>query len=309
MHHLAASLLLVACASSLVLHVEGELRSRRHTIDELNSGSSKGDVSMCHGHSDWQVTFEDLFNGNTLNSSNWIARDNFTHGPTEKELYVASAVTVANGAMTIKTQKEHLVDKQGKAYGFSSGYVDSKELKYQKFGRFEIRAKLPAFTAHKFLGPSVGWPAHWMMPNPSTSQPKDVCWPVGGEIDIMEMMGGTDIIGEEKMDMTYHWADQCGKDLWGANPKTQGHIHKPKKFWDSEFHTYGVEWTSSSLSWFLDGEKLNELTAGTPKSLFIPQNPFYMILNTAIESKASATQDSGFPLYHVIDRVTWCEKK
>lgn len=31
------------------------------------------------------------------------------------------------------------------------------------------------------------WPAHWLMPNPSTASPPNVCWPVGGEIDIMEV--------------------------------------------------------------------------------------------------------------------------
>lgn len=69
----------------------------------------------------------------------------------------------------------------------------------QAFGRFEIRAKLPNPS-------SIGiWPAHWLMPDPKTSVPPNVCWPVGGEIDIMEAVGGNSY---NQVFGTFHWADK-----------------------------------------------------------------------------------------------------
>lgn len=52
---------------------------------------------------------------------------------------------------------------------------------FQRYGRFEVHAALPARNE------TGTWPAHWLMPNPSTASPPNVCWPVGGEIDIMEV--------------------------------------------------------------------------------------------------------------------------
>jgi hypothetical protein len=48
------------------------------------------------------------------------------------------------------------------------------------YGLWEIHAMLPAQSA------TGCWPAHWAMPLPALSVPPDVCWPVGGELDIME---------------------------------------------------------------------------------------------------------------------------
>ena len=47
--------------------------------------------------------------------------------------------------------------------------------------------------------------------------------------------------------------------------------------------------------------------AGEPASLFIPSDPFYMILNTALNHWANASLDAGLPVEHVIDRVRWCQ--
>ena len=59
---------------------------------------------------------------------------------------------------------------------YTSGWVDTAK----KFNatvrdvpvKFEIRAQLPG-------GQGI-WPAHWLMPD------WGICWPMGGEIDILE---------------------------------------------------------------------------------------------------------------------------
>ena len=88
-------------------------------------GGLETPVSMCHDVAGWRVTFEDHFNGDSINKSNWIVRDNMTHGdPTqEQELYVASAVSVANGHLILTTRKEEVIGPSGTMYNFTSGWV------------------------------------------------------------------------------------------------------------------------------------------------------------------------------------------
>lgn len=145
------------------------------------------DTSMCHAQVDWVITFEDLFDDAVgLNASNWHVADNRTHGPTEKELYVAGGVEVRNGSLVLTTRRQHALGPQGQSYNFTSGWVESSGLRWQKQGRFEVRAKLPSPAVGREGMWPTAWPAHWLMPEPSQTTPPNVCWPVGGEIDIME---------------------------------------------------------------------------------------------------------------------------
>ena len=269
--------------------------------------------SICHGVENWTVSFEDEFDGTALNLSSWTVFDNRTHGNTEKQLYVAHDVSLSgNGTLLLTTRREHATSVGGKLYNFTSGAISSRGKVFQAGGRFEVRAKLPAAAAGRSGKWPTAWPAHWLMPEPSTSHPPNVCWPVGGEIDIMEAYRPANADGtksrrnngEEDVVMTYHWADACDHDLWTGQ---QGRFGRPDAEWSDSFHTYAVEWSpGESISWFVDAVQRYEVRKGTPKGLTVPEDPFYMILNTALRPWADATLDTGFPMTHVIDRVTWC---
>ena len=102
---------------------------------------------------------------------------------------------------------------------------------------------------------------------------------------------------------------ECNKDLYdGGNqmfpPKAD--VPGPSIDW-TQFHTFTVEWGPTSIQWFVDGVQAHERVAGKPADLFIPQWPFYMILNTALTPWANHTRDTGFPVTHEIDRVTFCQ--
>ena len=56
-----------------------------------------------------------------------------------------------------------------------SGMVETKTKASWRYGRFDIRAKLPVAKGM--------WPAIWMMPDKETYG-----WPKDGEIDIMELI-------------------------------------------------------------------------------------------------------------------------
>ena len=105
--------------------------------------------------------------------------------------------------------------------------------------------------------------------------------------------------------MTYHWARACNKDLWTGQ---RGRYTRPGPDWSENFHTFGVEWVSGErIDWFVDGVQHFSVRTGWPAaSVTVPSDPFYMILNTALQPWADAALDTGLPCAHIIDRVTWC---
>jgi beta-glucanase (GH16 family) len=135
-----------------------------------------------------------------------------SHGSTELQLYVASSVSVRDGTLVLTTRAEAATGPQGQQFEFTSGWVHSRSLRWQRHGRFEVRAQLPS--------PSIGrpgmwptmWPAHWLMPEPTKTEPPDVCWPVGGEIDVMEgfrpRVGGDNRPLHTSVLQTYHWVSR-----------------------------------------------------------------------------------------------------
>ncbi len=177
-------------------------------------------------------------------------------------------------------------------YNYTSGWVDSQYKFSQQFGRFDISARLPGGN---FCG--IG-SAHWLMPA------DNVCWPTGGEIDIMEHW-----LCEQYGEVfgTLHYGPSCGNDTstnyHGAYPDVAGGA-QPIDF-SADFHVFSVEWDTEQISWFVDGNFYvqryqNDTHGGGAR---IPQTPFYIILNTPIPWYYPAPQSDWATVFHVIDYV------
>ena len=78
--------------------------------------------------------------------------------------------------------------------------------------------------------------------------------------------------------------------------------------WTGDWHTFAIDWSPHALVWLIDGVERARRVAGTPASLFVPSDPFYMILNTALNPWADASLDSGLPVEHLVDYVRWCQR-
>ena len=73
----------------------------------------------------------------------------------------------------------------------------------------------------------------------------DVGWPSCGEIDIMEMIGGSSNGRDNCTHGTIHWNDN-GKRSWGGDyTLDKGILH-------DEFRTYAIEWDENKIDWYLD---------------------------------------------------------
>jgi beta-glucanase (GH16 family) len=284
---------------------------------------------------DEKLIFEEHFNGNALNDSIWNRHDWNIHGDAELQLYLKEDCIVKDGLLTLRTRynpkychnisgsickKSHKFDKAAKLYNYSSCWVDTKGKFFHKFGKFEVRAKLPNPNSYGV------WPAHWLMPEPEASNPPNVCWPVGGEIDIMESLGITKDPREKHGGVlgTYHWANSCGKDLHcdGSVQKKCGNysfnglypsLDNTQIDFSKQFHTFSVTWNETSIQWFVDNNKYWERHNGDrpgfngTNGAKITTNPMYLILNTAISSYSFPPAGTRpFPrLLPVVHQIDW----
>eukprot|EP00808_Paulinella_micropora_P019551 g8663.t1 len=143
----------------------------------------------------WQLVWQDDFDGTQLDQSKWEVEVNcWGGGNGEKQCYTdrLSNVRVADGLLQLKAEY-HAGGYTGVAAGagctlnndnscqwtqpFTSGRIRSRPASSWLFGRFEARIKLPRGN---FL-----WPAFWMLPTDYVYG----TWAASGEIDIMEGHG------------------------------------------------------------------------------------------------------------------------
>ena len=136
---------------------------------------------------------------------------------------------------------------------YVSGILTTQGWFAQKYGYFEIRAKLP-------IGTGV-WPAFWMLAD-------DGGWPP--EIDVLEGRGQRpgDLV------MTTHWRipatgriQSCGFDFLLPDAA-------------NSFHDYGVLWQRDRIIYFIDRKPVSDVKV--PVGF---DDPMYMIVNLAMGSK------------------------
>lgn len=171
--------------------------------------------------------------GSAPNASIWTAlQGGGGWGNHELQSYTARTSNVSlNGAgdLAITARKEAYTGADGITSTYTSARLISRVS--MLYGYTEARMYLPA-------GQGL-WPAFWTI---GADVYQGVPWPVTGEIDIME--------GYNQM-----------KSAWGTvhGPTTGGAAYGlPYKYTPSynlggSWHTYGIDWSPSSITWYLDG--------------------------------------------------------
>ena len=171
-------------------------------------------------------------------------------------------VIVQGGVLKITAVKESF---NGKPY--TSARLISKDKYSFKYGKIEVKAKLPAGGGT--------WPAIWMLGNNINT----VGWPAGGEIDIMEHRGNylNTISG------ALHHPGHSGGN---ADART---VNIPNV--STEFHRYAVEWTPLSIKFLVDDSPF--FTFVNTRTLPFNQN-FFIILNVAMGGNFGGPVDPAF---------------
>ena len=216
----------------------------------------------------WSDEF-DAAAGSSVDSTKWdfqegdgVAFKNAGWGNAEEQWYLKKQASFTGaGALSIDATRSGA--SQYKCYYGTCKWISSKLVTYKKvgfiYGRFEARAK-------SSLGQGV-WPAFWLLGANIAERP----WPGCGEIDVMELKG-------QNEDML--WGTLHGPN--GSNGSTTT-LDTPQ----TEWHTYAIDWTPNSVTWYVDGVQYHKLTkddyiGSSPAAVWVFDKEFYIILNLAM---------------------------
>ncbi|HEY1791107.1 MAG TPA: glycoside hydrolase family 16 protein [Verrucomicrobiae bacterium] len=216
-----------------------------------------------HARGGWNLVWDDEFNGAVIDTNHWKFEtgNHGGWGNSELEFYTGRPqnACVSDGVLHIVARRESTND-----CAYTSARMKSAGLFSQKYGRFEFRAKFPQGKGY--------WPAIWLMPEDSPYGG----WPSCGEIDIVENKGDYPAVVQG----TIHYAAPDGThrqatDLFTFAPGNGA----------GNFHDYMLEWTTNSISWFVDNSLYETQTNWSTSTAAYPapfDQPFYIIMNLAV---------------------------
>ncbi|OMF65329.1 carbohydrate binding domain-containing protein [Paenibacillus sp. FSL R5-0766] len=238
-------------------------------------------------HDQWELVWNDEFNGPSIDASKWTVQDTGLVYNNEMQYYSPDNTRITKdqnrSVLQIEAKKG---PKNGKDY--SSGKLISMGKGDWTYGKVVVRAKLPIEKGM--------WPAIWMMP---TDEAHYGGWPASGEIDIMELIGGKE--SNNKVYSTLHY--DSVKPV-GSHGHDQGSLTLPKgETFTDDYHDFQVEWLPGMIRFYVDGKLHHEVTnwqtkaAGQPEYYTFPapfDRPFYLILNLAVGGDWPGAPESNF---------------
>ena len=205
------------------------------------------------------LVFSDDFEGDALDESKWNIETGTGSqyglegwGNHERQFYRPENVVVKNGILYLEARKDNNEkDAKKGSFPYTSGKITTggimnhdgkiKSLKFAMLpgDRIEARIKSPR---------GVGlWPAFWLIG--ATSNPysgyKQLGWPRSGEIDILEIRGGT----ETRLNSTIHYGP-----YWPENRASGDYLEDTDVNLADDFHVYGVTWDFDALHFLFDGQ-------------------------------------------------------
>jgi len=194
-------------------------------------------------------------------------------GNNEFEYYRQENAYVAEGQLVIEIKEENYG-----GFNYTSARMKTQGRKSWQYGKIEARIRLP-------MGQGI-WPAFWMLGDSISS----VSWPACGEIDIMEHINNDSLVYG-----TIHW-DADGHASYGNSVAVNV----------TEYHIYSIEWDSSAIRWYLDGNQYGEANIeNNVNSTDEFHDNFFILLNCAVGGDWPGSPDSGttFPAFMYVDYV------
>ena len=216
----------------------------------------------------WQRTFNDDFDGTSINSQTWSTLPRWGNDPinNELEIYQPGAVSVSGGYLHLTASRLATpINFKNVDYNYQSGEIQTQGTVQgtntskpfaQLYGRFEIRSKAPA-------GKGL-WPAFWLCA-------QDLTWPP--EIDIYELPQTSDTGDLNRSHVGYIMPPAQGS----STNQGEGTWVSPAGFNVTDFHTYAIDWNAGGITWLIDDKAVFSSSAAG-----IPDKPMYIIVNLAL---------------------------
>ncbi|UTI64276.1 glycoside hydrolase family 16 protein [Paraconexibacter antarcticus] len=282
-----AGLLLTVLALALGAVTSAPASAAAKARPPASGGPSCGTTIYKSAGVPWTCTFDDEFSGTSLDGSKWIAQQTansgYTSGLTACFVNTPDNISVAGGTLNLTARKEAAPFTCTDPYGnfttqYTSGMVSTYGRFAQAYGRFEVRAKLPAATVAGLQESFWLWPS-----NPALYGP----WPGSGEIDMAEVYS--------------QYADRAIPYIHYNAAAFDPNVTNTSCFISdiAAFHSYAVEWTTSTLKVIYDGQTclVDDWNPASP--LVKPQpfdQPFIIALTQALGIGTNAFDPATTPL-------------
>ena len=286
-NHRYATTLRVAPGRTVTFRVTSNKRSRKFVVrmparstvtppptlyDDCGARPRKADGTA------WSCTFNDEFNGTTLDRGKWVPQTAFATGSADGfacYLDDPSTVGVGGGSLNLTVRRASAPVSCNTAEGIAatdyvSGMVSTYHLFSQQYGRFEARIKNAATTS-----PGLH-EAFWLWPDDRV--PSTVAWPEAGEIDISETYSNYSDLSIPFL----HYSADAGGPQPGVNTAWNCTAHR------GQWNTYTLEWSASRLSIFVNGKLCLTNTSGDPAF----KKPYIVALTQALGSGTNVMSSS-----------------
>ncbi|HEV8079890.1 MAG TPA: glycoside hydrolase family 16 protein [Chitinophagaceae bacterium] len=251
----------------------------------------------------WKIVWQDEFEYTGLPDPHKWGYETGHIRNEEKQYYTNARkenVWVENGCLTITGKKEKYTNafykpedenwKYNNSHSqYTSASINTLGLAHWRYGRIEIKAKLP-------IGRGI-WPAIWML----GANKEKVGYPACGEIDIMEYVGKQtkDIHG------TVHFTDEQNILHSRGSMIQNDSLNK-------EFHLYAIEWNRHGIDFYFDDNKYHSFnidSAGFGKNNPF-RKPFFLLINLAMGANwPGPIDDKILPQKFIVDYVRVYKKK
>ncbi|MES2981189.1 MAG: glycoside hydrolase family 16 protein [Verrucomicrobiota bacterium] len=265
-------------------------------------------ASICQAeptqHKGYKLVWADEFDKDgPPNPKNWVFEEGFRRNR-ELQWYQKENATCKDGLLIIEGKKVNLPNpeytkaskdwkKSRPTIEYTSSCLRTIGLHSWQYGRFEIRAKIPASTGL--------WPAIWTLGVEGE-------WPGNGEVDILECYKGQ-ILANACWGTKERW-----KAKWDSSKTPLKSFNDPQ--WIDKFHVWRMDWDEKVINLYVDDKLLNaiDLTKTINPDNKGPKNPFqqphFLLLNLAIGGDAAGDPaGTKFPVRYEIDYARVYQKE
>lgn len=189
---------------------------------------------------DWQLVWSDEFSGSSVDTNKWNFEVNCNGGGNqEQQCYTDSSENAYVSDDTLKIVA--LPAEEGAEQPYTSARLNSKYKGDFKYGRIEVRAKMPFGQG--------SWPAVWMMPTDEVYGG----WPKSGEIDIVEAVNLKAADAEGNPEAHVYGTLHYGRDAPQNSSSGKAYALPDGANPADDFHTYTIEWQEGEIRWYVDG--------------------------------------------------------
>jgi beta-glucanase (GH16 family) len=255
-HHVyRTSVALTADAQVFRTAVRGVVSSSR-TVAAAVPSDACGTRPRKPDGSYWACTFDDEFNGTSLDRTKWVPQTVFSSGN-----YLGafacyfddpSVVSVSGGTLNLSVRKvatAQTCQYPGLPIGstqYLAGMVSTYHLFSQRYGRFEARLKTTA-TSQPGLQEEF-----WLWPD-DRDPLGQLPWPLNGEIDVAETYSQYPTLD---IPFLHYGLLDNGGPIPGTNTAWNCTAQR------GVFNTYTLEWTPSKIQIFVNGQSCLVNTSG-----------------------------------------------